>query len=199
MHLFLYKLLIGQGIRLCHISSMPQCHAKSLVFMCGFSEVPHLLNIIGHVHKVHAAHASMFNNRRYKINNYPNGTDQVVWLPDASVGCLFGKHIFLFVSAIHILLAGIVYKLLLRLPDKLYHFIETFALLSCMLHTCKFEHRYWTSLLLLVRVIVYVATASNVCKSKLSVAPVGDYRLFQMPSVTTKHYFISSVQETVGI
>ena len=35
--------------------------------MCGFSEVPHLLTIIGHVHKVHAAHASMFNNRRHFI------------------------------------------------------------------------------------------------------------------------------------
>ena len=40
--------------------------------------------------------------------------------------------------------------------QKLCHFIEPYHA------PYNFEHRYWTSLLLLVRVIVYVVTAANV-------------------------------------
>ena len=123
------------------------------------------------------SYANLLNNiissLSFTVLHYPNGTDEVVWLSDASVSYLSGKHIFLFVTALLILLAGIIYtfilvfwQLLLRLPDKkvfswikyqkLCHFIEPYHA------PYNFEHRYWTGLLLLVRVIVYIVTAANI-------------------------------------
>ena len=116
---------------------------------------------------------SVISSLSFTVLNYPNDTRQLVWLPDASVSFLSGKHICLFVIALLILLTGLVYTILLvfwqlflRLPDnkvfswiryqKLCHFIEPYHA------PYNFEHRYWTGLLLLVRVIVYVVTAANV-------------------------------------
>ena len=74
---------------------------------------------------------------------YADGTAKVVWLPDATVGYLDGKHIALFLVAVLILVIGLVYTVLvfswqwlLRLPDwkifkwsrypRLQTFIETY-------------------------------------------------------------------------
>lgn len=103
---------------------------------------------------------------------YPDGSYRRVWLPDASVEYLKGKHIVLFVVAVLILAAGIVYtgllffwQWLLRHQDrrilkwmryqKLCHFIEPYHA------PYTFEQRYWTGLLLFVRVILYVISAVN--------------------------------------
>ena len=107
---------------------------------------------------------------------YADGTVKVVWLPDATVGYLDGKHIALFLVAVLILVIGLVYTVLvfswqwlLRLPDwkifkwtrnpRLQTFIETY-------HTpYTARHRYWTGLLLLVRVVLYLVAAVNVSNS----------------------------------
>ena len=107
---------------------------------------------------------------------YAEGTVKVVWLPDATVGYLDGKHIALFLVAVLILVIGLVYtilvfswQLLLRLPDwkifkwsrnpRLQTFIETY-------HTpYTARHRYWTGLLLLVRVVLHLVAAVNVSNS----------------------------------
>ena len=107
---------------------------------------------------------------------YADGTVKVVWLPDATVGYLDGKHIALFLVAVLILVIGLVYTVLvfswqwlLRLPDwkifkwsrnpRLQTFIETY-------HTpYTARHRYWTGLLLLVRVILHLVAAVNVSNS----------------------------------
>ena len=104
---------------------------------------------------------------------YADGTTKVVWLPDATIGYLNGKHIALFLVAILILVIGLVYTVLvfswqwlLRLPDckifkwsrnsRLQTFVETY-------HTpYTAKHRYWTGLLLLVRVALYLTAAENV-------------------------------------
>ena len=104
---------------------------------------------------------------------YADGTTKVVWLPDATVGYLVGKHIALFLVAVLILMIGLVYTVLvfswqwlLRLPDwkifkwsrnpRLQMFVETY-------HTpYTARHRYWTGLLLLVRVVLYLVAAGNV-------------------------------------
>ena len=104
---------------------------------------------------------------------YPDGTKKVVWLPDANVGYLHGKHAFLFLIALIILLGGIAYTSLLFSWQWLMHyqykslfkwvrynrlqlFIEPFHA------PYTFKHRYWTGLLLLVRVVLYLASALNV-------------------------------------
>ena len=107
---------------------------------------------------------------------YADGTVKVVWLPDATVRYLDGKHIALFLVAVFILVIGLVYTVLvfswqwlLRLPDwkifkwtrnpRLQTFIETY-------HTpYTARHRYWTGLLLLVRVVLHLVAAVNVSNS----------------------------------
>ena len=112
----------------------------------------------------------------FGILTYADGTVKVVWLPDATVGYLDGKHIALFLVAVLILVIGLVYTVLvfswqwlLRLPDwkifnwsrnpRLQTFIETY-------HTpYTTRHRYWTGLLLLVRVVLHLVAAVNVSNS----------------------------------
>ena len=104
---------------------------------------------------------------------HPDGSIQVVWLPDANVNYLKDKHIIMFITAVVILMVGLVFTILvfswqwlLHLPNwrvfkwlripKLQTFIETY-------HTpYTARHRYWTGLLLLVRAMLYLVAAVNV-------------------------------------
>ena len=109
------------------------------------------------------------------ILQYPYGSNETlrVWLPDATVKYLSGKHIPLFITAIFILLLCLVYtallfswQWLLHLPKwrifkwsrnpKIQTFIETYHLP----YTPK--HRYWTGLLLIARIVLYLVAAVNV-------------------------------------
>ena len=104
---------------------------------------------------------------------YPDGSRQVVWLPDATVKYLAGKHIALFAVALVILLLGLFFTILvfswqslLHLPEwkifnwsrnpRLQTFIETYHI------PFNAKHRYWPGLLLLVRAILYLVAAVNV-------------------------------------
>ena len=105
--------------------------------------------------------------------NYPDGTRKIVWLPDASISYFHGKHILLFIAAVCILLIGSTYTIvlfswqwLLRYQDmrifrwvrhqKLRLFLEPYHA------PYTFKHRYWTGLLLLARVVLYVVVAVNI-------------------------------------
>ena len=107
------------------------------------------------------------------ILEYPDGSSQRLWLPDANIKYFSGKHIPLFITAVIILLIGLVYTVLLFswqwllfLPkwrvfnwtrnQKLQTFIETYT----TPYTPK--HRYWTGLLLFVRVALYLVATVNV-------------------------------------
>ena len=110
---------------------------------------------------------------------YPDKhSSQMLWLPDATVKFLFGKHIPLFVAAVLILLVGLVYttllfswQWLLYLPrwrifrwsrnSKIQTFIETYH----APYTPK--HRYWTGLLLIIRIILYLVSAVNVSNNPM--------------------------------
>ena len=84
---------------------------------------------------------SVITSLSYAILNYPDGSRRTVWLADASIDYLRGKHVGLFIIATIILIAGALYTVLLlswqwllrhqnfRLlkwinSPKLYHFIE---------------------------------------------------------------------------
>ena len=107
------------------------------------------------------------------ILEYPDGSSEMLWLPDATVKYLSGKHIPLFIAAVLLLLVGLVFtallfswQWLLYLPrwrifrwsrnPKIQTFIETYH----KPYTPK--HRYWTGLLLIVRVILSLLAATNV-------------------------------------
>ena len=104
---------------------------------------------------------------------YPDGSSQWVWLADGNVHYGRGKHIALIVVAILILMLGVAYTSLLFFwqwivprQDKLLfkwarsqqlcHFLEPYHA------PYNFEHRYWTGLLLLVRVILSLVFSLNV-------------------------------------
>ena len=109
----------------------------------------------------------------FAILKYPDGSRAYMWLVDASVGYLSGKHIVLFIVALLIIIAGVCYTVLLlfwqwllRHQDKalfkwikyqkLCHFFEPY-------HAPFVDkHRYWAGLLFLVRVILFIVFALNV-------------------------------------
>ena len=105
--------------------------------------------------------------------HYPDGSQKIVWLPDATVEYFSGKHIVLFAIAIIILFIGIAYtciiffwQWLIRYQDwtilkwtnshRLAHFIEVYHAPYVS------KHRYWTGLLLLTRIALYLVFALNV-------------------------------------
>ena len=107
------------------------------------------------------------------ILEYPDGSSEMLWLPDATVKYLSGKHIPLFIAALLIFLVGLVYTALLFLWQWLLYLprwrifrwsrnpkIQTFIETYNTPYTPK--HRYWTGLLLIVRIILYLVAAVNV-------------------------------------
>ena len=108
------------------------------------------------------------------ILSYPDGSREMVWLPDATIRYLHGKHIPLFIAAVLILLVGLVYTLLLfswqwyfYLPQwKLIKMFLSMLRLKLFVETyhapCTLKHRYWTGLLLIARAILYIVAAVNV-------------------------------------
>ncbi len=107
------------------------------------------------------------------VVQYPNGSNKHIWLPDATVTYLQGKHIVLFITALSLLQLGLLYTFLLfswqwllRLPNwrifswtrnqKLHTFIETYHAPYIS------KHRYWTGMLLLIRAVLYLIAAVNI-------------------------------------
>ena len=107
------------------------------------------------------------------ILEYPDGSRKWLWLPDATIKYLSGKHIPLYITSVLVLLFGLLYtalifswQWLLYLPrwrifrwtrdPKIQTFVET-------IHTpFTPKHRYWTGLLLIVCIILYLVAAVNV-------------------------------------
>ena len=105
------------------------------------------------------------------VLKYPDGSQQLLWLPDATVAYLSGKHAILFITAISVLLIGFIYTVsvfswqwILCCPRKRVKWIRK-QKLSSFLESYHIpynpKHRYWTGLLLLVRGIVYLISAFN--------------------------------------
>ena len=106
----------------------------------------------------------------FEILHYPDGSQEVVWLPDGNVKYFQGKHIALVLVALVIIFIGVPYTILLflwqwlvRAPKwnifkwtrstKLGVFITTYHA------PYSSKYRYWTGLLLLVRVVLYITAA----------------------------------------
>ena len=104
----------------------------------------------------------------------PGGSSKSVkvWVMDATIEYLSPKHFALFVVAILILFSGTVYTFLLfswqwlfLYQDKwLFRWVRNQKLCQFLepYHApYTFKHRYWTGLLLLVRVILFTILATN--------------------------------------
>ena len=98
---------------------------------------------------------------------YPDGETEMVWLRDANITYFSGKHIPLFIAAMAILLLGFVYTLILFTGQwlqaysnlKLLKWVNSakFKIFIDTYHApYNFRHRYWTGMMLLVRVLLYL-------------------------------------------
>ena len=110
----------------------------------------------------------------FAVIHYPDGSQETVWLPDGNVKYFKGKHIVLVMCSVFIILVGAPYTILLflwqwivRVPIRLKVFnwtrntkLNTFMAAYHAPHNSK--HRYWTGLLLLVRVVLYIISSTTV-------------------------------------
>ena len=113
--------------------------------------------------------------------DYPDGSRELVWLPDGTVKFFQGKHIPLAIVAVLIILVGLPYTLILFLwqwlvrahqwrifkwttNTKLNTFVSTYHA------PYENKYRFWTGLLLIVRIVLYVtASATTSSNPQLSV------------------------------
>ena len=112
----------------------------------------------------------IFKSLSYGILMYPDGTNERIWLLDASIKYLKGKHIALFIAAVIFLIVGVLFTvlifswqwLLLLPPWKIFSWARNTKLLTFIetYHTPYTpRHRYWTGLLLIIRAILYLVSA----------------------------------------
>ena len=109
----------------------------------------------------------------FAVIDYPDGSQETVWLPDGNAKYFQGKHAALVIVAFFIILVGVPYTILLllwqwivRAPrwnifkwtrnTKLNAFIAAYHV------PYNSRYRYWTGLLLLVRVILYIIASLTV-------------------------------------
>jgi hypothetical protein len=106
---------------------------------------------------------------------FPDGSREIVWLPDGNVPYFQGKHIVLVLVSLLLILIGVPYTLLLfvwqwlvRAPEwKVFKWTRNTKLNAFIsVHHVPYnsKYRYWTGLLLLVRVVLYI-TASIAASS----------------------------------
>ena len=106
----------------------------------------------------------------FAVLDYPDGSQETVWLPDGNVKYFQGKHIALVIVALLIILIGVPYTILLflwqwlvRAPKwKVFQWTRNTKLNAFIsVHHVPYnsKYRYWTGLLLLMRVVLYI-TAS---------------------------------------
>ena len=111
----------------------------------------------------------------FAVLDYPDGSRETltVWLPDGNVKYFQGKHIFLAFVALLIILIGVPYTILLFLWQWLVRTskwrvfkwtrntkLNTFISVHHVPYNSKY--RYWTGLLLLVRVVLYITASVTV-------------------------------------
>ena len=109
----------------------------------------------------------------FTVLKYPDNSSVPLWFPDGNIHYLRGKHIPLFLVAVFILIAAVLYifvvlfwQWLICLPKcKIMCWIRNTKVVSFMdAHHAPYKgkHRYWPGLLLLVSMMQYFISAFNV-------------------------------------
>ena len=118
----------------------------------------------------------------FAILRHPDGSRTTVWLPDGNVQYFHGKHIPLAIVAILIVLVGVPYTHLLFFWQWIMRtshrncFSRSIwnsklnAIITTYHAPYNYEYRFWTSLLLIVRVVLYLTAA--VTESKNPTVPL---------------------------
>ena len=111
----------------------------------------------------------------FAVLDYPDGSRETVWLPDGNVPYFRGKHVALVLIALLIILVGVPYTILLflwqwlvRAPEwKVFNWTRNTklnAFISVHHSPYNSKYRYWTGLLLLVRVILCITASVTVSR-----------------------------------
>ena len=109
----------------------------------------------------------------FAILEYPDKTKEVLWLPDASIKYLNAKHVPLFLIASLIVVVGLIYILLLlswqwllKAPNaNIFRWTRSNRVrlfMDAHLAPHTYRCRFWTGLLLFVRVILHLVSAADV-------------------------------------
>ena len=104
---------------------------------------------------------------------FPDGSKETVWLPDGNVKYFRGKHVVLVIVALLIILVGVPYTILLLFWQWIVHAprwkvfkwtrnTKLNAFIAAYHVPYYSKYRYWTGLLLLVRVILYITASVTV-------------------------------------
>ena len=105
---------------------------------------------------------------------YPDNIVRKIWLYDGNVDYLKGKHIPLFIAALLLLLISLPYTAILIFIQYLQHWSsyrvlfwvkKLKPLFDAYIGPYKDKHRYWTGLLLLVRIILFLIFSLNILGS----------------------------------
>ena len=115
----------------------------------------------------------------FAVIHSPDGSYKVRWLPDVKIDYFHGRHIPLFLIAVLIVLVGLSYIILLLSWQwllqasnyRLLRWVRNTRLNSFMeanIASYTPKHRYWTGLLLFIRVILYLVIAYNTKKPRAS-------------------------------
>ena len=115
-----------------------------------------------------------FKSLSFGILAYLNGRNVSPWLPDAAIKYLSVQHIPLFITGIFILLVGLVFPTLLFLwqfllkgrISKLTENVRIKTFIEYYHTPYTAEHCFWTGLLLIVRIILYLVAAINISNDR---------------------------------
>ena len=150
----------------------------------------------------------------FAVLDYPDNSQETVWLPDGNVKYFQGKHIALVFMALLIILIGVPYTILFFLWQWLVHApkwkvfkwtrntkLNVFISVHHVPYNGKF--RYWTGLLLLVRVVLYITSSVTVSgdpQSSLLITSILVGSLFLLKEITGARVYKKSfvnIVETV--
>ena len=103
----------------------------------------------------------------FAVLEYPDGSTETVWLPDPNIKYFQGKHIVLLILVVLAMLAGTIFTMLLFFWQWLLYYQnkKIFRWVRCQklrlfleLYHAPYtpKHRYWTGLLLLLRIVLYL-------------------------------------------
>ena len=109
----------------------------------------------------------------FAVLDYPDGSQETVWLPDGNVPYFRGKHVALVLVALLIIQVGVPYTIflflwqwLVRIPVwkdfKWTRNTKLNAFISVHHAPYNSKYRYWTGLLLFVRVVLYITASVTV-------------------------------------
>ena len=135
----------------------------------------------------------------FSVLHYPDGSQETVWLPDGNIKYFQGKHAALVLVSLFIILFGVPYTILLLLWQWIVRAprwkiikwtrntkLNTFITAYHVPHSC--DYRYWTGLLLLVRVVLYITasvTVSDNPQTSLMVTAILVGGLFLLKGITS--------------